>query len=259
LLDWLAAELMQPSMVRSVRDGRVAWTIGKPSAAAWSMKHLHRVIVTSRAYRTSSAPSEKNHVVDPDNVLVWRMPPRRMDAETVRDSILSVSGGLDATLGGPDLPSTDGLSVPRRSLYFHQSPEDQMAFLKLFDGPDPAECYQRHVSIVPHQALALFNSEVSLVHSRRLARRLTKQSAETPAFVRTAFRQVLSRDVSSEELAICTGFLEKREAAYRQAKTPRPSADLVKTAAAPSVDPRVHARENLVHSLFNHHDFVTIK
>ena len=259
LLDWLAAELMQPSMVRSVRDGRVAWTIGKPSAAAWSMKHLHRVIVTSRAYRTSSASNKTNQAVDPDNVLVWRMPPRRMDAETVRDSILSVSGGLDPTLGGPDIPSTDGLSVPRRSLYFHQSPEDQMAFLKLFDGADPAECYQRHVSIVPHQALALFNSEVSLVHSRRLARRLTQQSVETPAFVQAAFRQVLSRDVSSEELVICTGFLEKREAVYRQAKTPKPSADLVKTAAAPSADPRVHARENLVHSLFNHHDFVTIK
>jgi hypothetical protein len=182
-----------------------------------------------------------------------------MDAETVRDSILSVSGGLDPTLGGPDLPSTDGLSVPRRSLYFHQSPEDQMAFLKLFDGADPAECYQRHVSIVPHQALALFNSEVSLVHSRRLARRLTQQSVETVTFVRAAFRQILSRDVSSDELVICTDFLEKREAAYRQAKTPKPSADLVKKAAAPSADPRIHARENLVHSLFNHHDFVTIK
>ena len=82
------------------------------------MKHLHRVIVTSRAYRMSSSPNEKNHAVDPDNRLVWRMPSRRMDAETVRDSILSVSGGLDPTLGGPDIPSADGLSVPRRSLYF---------------------------------------------------------------------------------------------------------------------------------------------
>ena len=134
-----------------------------------------------------------------------------------------------------------------------------MAFLKLFDAADPAECYQRHVSIVPHQALALFNSEISLVHSRRLARRLSKQAAETPAFVATAFRQVLAREVSTKEQEICREFLESREASYRQAKTPKPPADQVKIAAAPSTDPRVHARENLVHSLFNHHDFVTIK
>ncbi len=259
LLDWLAAELMQPSLVRAVRGNQVAWVAGKPPVKPWSMKHLHRVIVTSRAYRMSSSPNEKNHAVDPDNRLVWRMPPRRMDAETVRDSILSVSGGLDATLGGPDIPSADGLSVPRRSLYFHQSPEDQMAFLKLFDAADPAECYQRHVSIVPHQALALFNSEISLVHSRRLARRLSKQAIETPAFVEAAFRQVLAREVSTQEQQICREFLENREVSYRQAKTPKPPAALVKTAAAPSIDPRVHARENLVHSLFNHHDFVTIK
>ncbi|MFP6770358.1 MAG: DUF1553 domain-containing protein, partial [Planctomycetaceae bacterium] len=259
LLDWLAAELMQPSVVRSVRGGRVIWTAGKPRVKSWSMKHLHRVIVTSRTYRTASTPNENNLAIDPDNRLLWRMPARRMDAETVRDSILSVSGGLDTTLGGPDIPSAEGLSVPRRSLYFHQSPEDQMSFLKLFDAADPAECYQRHRSIVPHQALALFNSEISLVHSRRLARRLSGQFAETTAFIPAAFRHVLSRDVSVEELALCAEFLARREAAYRQAGTVKSSPALVKTAAAPSSDSRVHARENLVHSLFNHHDFVTIK
>jgi len=259
LLDWLAAELMRPSVVRLVRDGRVAWAAGKPQVKSWSMKHLHRVIVTSRTYRTASTPHENNLTIDPDNRLLWRMPARRMDAETVRDSILSVSGGLDTTLGGPDIPSAEGLSVLRRSLYFHQSPEDQMAFLKLFDAADPAECYQRHRSIVPHQALALFNSEISLVHSRRLARRLSRQFTETTAFIPAAFRRVLSRDVSTAERVICAEFLARREAAYRQAGTVKPSPELVKTAAAPSIDPRVHARENLVHSLFNHHDFVTIK
>ena len=212
------------------------------------MKHLHRLIVTSRAYRSASSRLEKPLATDPDN-------------------ILSVSGGLDPTLGGPDIASSDGLKVPRRSLYFHQSPEDQMAFLKLFDGADPAECYQRHVSIVPHQALALFNSEISLVHARRLARKLTvDETAKKPGtpvvasvFVERAFRQVLSRDVTTAEAAICLEFLTSRTAAYTQAKTPRPPPALSKTGAAPSADPTLHARENLVHSLFNHHDFVTIK
>jgi len=270
LLDWLASELVEPSMEPVGGRGPVAWKKGSPESRPWSMKHLHRLIVTSRAYRSASSPLEKPLATDPDNILVWRMPSRRMDAETVRDSILSVAGGLDPTLGGPDIASSDGLKVPRRSLYFHQSPEDQMAFLKLFDGADPAECYQRHVSIVPHQALALFNSEISLVHARRLARKLTvEESAKksgkpgTPVaaqvFVERAFRQVLSRDVTTAEAAICLEFLVSRTAAYTQAKTPRPPQALSKSGAAPSADPALHARENLVHSLFNHHDFVTIK
>ena len=267
LLDWLASELVEPSMVPARDDTVLGWTRGTPASRPWSMKHLHRLIVTSRAYRSASSRLEKPLATDPDNILVWRMPARRMDAETVRDSILSVSGGLDPTLSGPDIASGDGLKVPRRSIYFHQSPEDQMDFLKLFDAADPAECYQRHVSIVPHQALALFNSEISLVHSRRLARKLTVDEAArkpgTPiaasVFVERAFRQVLSRDVTTAEAAICLEFLTSRTVAYTQAKTPRPPQALSRTAAAPSADPALHARENLVHSLFNHHDFVTIK
>ena len=273
LLDFLSAELMAPSWVNRDTDGNhlASWRHGTPQAGPWSMKHLHRLIVTSRAYRSASTPDARNQVADPDNVFVWKMPAQRMDAETVRDSILSVSGGLDPTLGGPDIPSSEGLSVPRRSLYFHQSPEDQMPFLKLFDGADPAECYQRHVSIVPHQALALFNSEVSLVHSRRLARRLAidesaREAGKKPGtlvepaiFITRAFRQVLSRDASAEEQQICLEFLGARVAAYKKPGVSRPPAGKSRTGEAPSADPEMHARENLVHTLFNHHDFVTIR
>ena len=223
------------------------------------MKHLHRLIVTSRAYRSASTPDEKNLATDPDNQWFWRMPPQRMDAETVRDSVLAVAGQLDTTRGGPDLPCSDGLTVRRRSIYFHHSPEDQMAFLKIFDGADPTECYNRHVSIVPHQALALFNSKLAVVQSRLLARRLSKQFSEPNAFIQAAFEQVLVRQPTEQESKICRDFLAAREKAYQLNDKVQTGTTKADDANQPSADPKLHARENLVHSLFNHHDFVTIK
>ncbi len=84
LLDWLAVELMD---------------------SGWSLKHLHRLIVTSRAYRMQSwaAADHPNAAIDPQNHYLWRMNPRRMESELVRDNVLHVAGSLDPTLGGPDL------------------------------------------------------------------------------------------------------------------------------------------------------------
>ena len=260
LLDWLASELREPSQVLSTQGGQPQWTAGEPSAKAWSMKHLHRVIVTSRTYRTASTPDEADLRTDPDNAFYWRMPPRRMDAEIVRDCVLAAAGALDRKLGGPDIPCADGMSTPRRSIYFHQSPESQMSFLKLFDGADTTECYQRHVSIVPHQALALFNSEVSLVQSRRLARHLSRKLTATEPFIQAAFEQVLSRSATETELRIGAEFLAARQAVYEsQEKSAADKKDNSGSENSPSAEPRQHARENLVHALFNHHDFVTIK
>lgn len=255
LLDWLSVELREPSQVLSKKSR--GWVPGKPVAPPWSMKHLHRLLVTSRTYRSASSPDASNLDSDPDNVWLWRMPAQRMDAETVRDSVLAVAGTLDRTLGGPDLPTADGMSVARRSLYFHHSPENRMTFLKLFDGADPAECYHRHVSIIPHQALALFNSELSVVQSRKLTRQMSPASSDTDTFIQAAFEQVLSRQPSEKERTICHGFLSTREAVYRSAGRPVPENS--PDADSPAADPRLHARENLVHALLNHHDFVTIK
>jgi hypothetical protein len=144
-------------------------------------------------------------------------------------------------------------------LYFHSSPEKQMAFLKLFDGPDPTECYQRHVSIVPHQALALFNSQLALVQSRVLARRLSQEFDDTDAFIQSVFEHVLSRPASVKESIICKTFLASRETAYGSSRKTGAAVRKPQDTHQPSPDPRLHARENLVHSLFNHHEFVTIK
>ncbi len=86
------------------------------------MKHLHRLIVTSRTYQLASsgdsADLAANQQVDPDNRYLWRANVGRLDAELVRDSLLAVSGRLDLEQGGPDIDFADGETVMRRSLYF---------------------------------------------------------------------------------------------------------------------------------------------
>jgi Protein of unknown function (DUF1553)/Protein of unknown function (DUF1549) len=248
LLDWLASELMSPT---TPPDGG--------SASAWSMKHLHRLIVTSATYRQGSTPEPGNLAKDPDNIYYWRMLPHRLEAEVVRDSVFFVAGRLDGRMGGPDLDHALGLTAPRRSLYFRHAAEKQMEFLKLFDAASVTECYQRRDSIMPQQALALANSGLVIEHARILARKLAAETgSDNGAFVKAAFETVLARPATEAELAECTAFLEK------QTQTHTLSADKTADGAdpggkAPSSEPATRARENLVHVLMNHHDFVTVR
>jgi hypothetical protein len=253
LLDWLAAEFMQPS----AKTSEVSEDFG--SLQPWSMKHLHRLIVTSQTYRMASTFDDASAAVDPDNRWLWRMPPRRMEAEVVRDCVLYVAGRLDLTRGGVDLDYNDGLKIPRRSLYFRHAPEKQMTFLRLFDAASPNECYRRKESIIPQQALALANSSLSLEQARRVARTLHARHGEAESFIRAAFAQVLCRSVTDDELVTCTAFLTEQQAFLEQ-NTARLTASASKTddVGKPSADRALRARENLVHVLFNHHDFVTV-
>jgi hypothetical protein len=245
LLDWLAAELRDPS---SQND----------RAAPWSMKHMHRQILTSRTYRMASTPDEHNLTSDPDNVWLWRMNSRRMEAELVRDGILFVTGKLDLTFGGPDIDYTLGLKVNRRSLYFRHAQEKQMEFLKLFDTAAVTECYQRKESVVPQQALALANSELTLVQARIIARELAEQTGgDRAAFVTAAFERVLSRSPTADEMALTTKFLDEQTRTLTSATgvSPVPLGD----PKSPATQPALRARENLVHVLLNHNDFLTIR
>jgi hypothetical protein len=237
LLDWLAAEFME---------------------RGWSMKALHRLIVSSSTYRMASTPDAGNTTIDQDNKYLWHYPSRRLEAEAVRDAIFYVAGNLDQRLGGPEIDFPLGLTTPRRSLYFRHAAEKQMEFLAIFDGPSVTESYERKQAIVPQQALALFNSEVVRKHSRLLAQSLAaKVRMDAAAFTKAAFAQVLTRLPTAEELAECTAFLLKQEEYFRAAKTPAGTASPDGT--MPSPDPAMRAKENLVHVLFNHHEFVTIR
>jgi hypothetical protein len=204
----------------------------------WSLKHLHRLMVTSQAYRRASTSEPTALAADPDNLLLWRMNPRRMEAELVRDNELHAAGSLDLTVGGPEVDHQQGLTSRRRSLYLRLAAEKDVEFLRIFDGPSVTECYERRPTVVPQQALALANSELSLREARNLAARLAADAnPPTDDFIDAAFRRVLSRPPTSEETRFCREFLE--------------------TPAARSAPAR--ARENLALVLFNHNEFVTIR
>jgi hypothetical protein len=249
LLDWLAAELQRPSS----RQG---------GAAPWSMKHLHRLVLTSRTYRMASTPEDHALATDPDNIWLWRMNSRRMEAELVRDGILAVTGKLDLTFGGPDIDYTLGLKVNRRSLYFRHAQEKQMEFLKLFDCAAVTDCYQRKESVVPQQALALANSELTLVQARIIARELAEQTAgDGEAFITAAFERVLSRLPTADEMTLTTAFLDEQCRTLTAAGEQQLAAAGAASGdpARPAVQPALRARENLVHVLLNHNDFLTIR
>jgi cytochrome c553 len=236
LLDWLALKLIQEK---------------------WSMKAMHRLMVTSSAYRMqSNAPaSHPNRKVDPDNRHLWRMNARRMEAEAVRDAVLYLSGRLDPKIGGPE---EQDINTTRRAMYFRQTAYGLTEFMRVFDAANPAECYQRTESVVPQQALALANSAVSLVSARVLTAKLsaTNNAAE---FVKAAFETTLGRPPSPQESARALVFL--REQADLLGQTDKLSVFGADNQGqpAPSPEPVVRARENLVHVLFNHNDFVTIR
>jgi hypothetical protein len=244
LLDFLATEFM----------GEPA-----PSGAGgrWSMKAMHRLIVTSSTYRLASTPDEANLARDRDNIYLWRMNSRRLEAELVRDQVFYVAGRLDLTMGGPDLDHSLGLTTPRRSLYFRHAAEKQMEFLKLFDAASVTECYQRKESILPQQALALANSELSLRHARILAHSLAGKMMEDAVFVTASFETVLARPVTAVEVGECVRFLQEQRQRFGAGKGPVTGAD--PEGRTPAGDPGLRARENLVHVLMNHHDFVTVR
>lgn len=247
LLDWLAVELMENG---------------------WRMKAIHKRIVMSRTYRQQSVvlpTTEQNRSIDPDNHYLWRANPRRMEAEVVRDATLLVSGRLDLTSGGPELDEASGMEIPRRSLYFRNSKEKKMTFLDTFDRPNVVDCYRRSESIVPQQALALANSPLSLTESRRLARKLSEEVATYPndaqaqAFVTTAFERILNRQPAQVELDECVNFLATQTETLRGQATLSKFSGGTASAFPPSDQPDQRVRENLVHVLLNHNDFITIR
>jgi hypothetical protein len=214
LLDWLAVHFME--------DG-------------WSLKNLHKRILMSGIYRRSSSSagaSAATRSVDPDNLTLWGMNTRRMEAEVVRDSILSLGGNLDLTMGGPPIAHTQGQTVFRRSLYFRQDKERQMTFLSLFDGAKVNECYERKSTVAPQQALAMFNSQIAAGQARKIAQ--THSTLNGSELVKALFEHVLCREPTPKEQTECTQFLAEFKGS-------------------------AEARRQLALVLLNHNDFVTIR
>ena len=206
------------------------------------MKHLHRIMVTSKAYQMSSSNrgAEANASKDPENKYLWRMNPRRLESQAVRDSQLVLSGQLDFTFGGPSIPSAQQTTSTRRAIYFFQSHNDHDRFLSQFDDANVLECYRREESILPQQALTLANSGFTLDRATGIHQRLTKEPslADQDKFLDRVFELVLGTLPTMEERAACSEAMD----AWRKA-SPEKGRD----------------RLLLIHSILNHNDFITVR
>lgn len=205
LLDWLAVNFVQHG---------------------WSMKQLHRRIVTSQAYQQDSRSRTSAIQVDPDNRLVWRMPIRRMDAETLRDSILSLTrqmnhrmygkpAGVKAGDDGQVLYAPDGQGE-QRSIYLLHRRSTPLTLLETFDAPRMnTNCIQRRTSTVVSQALLLLNSGFSEQQAAILAKRISvDQATKSAEQLRAAYNAVLGRSPTKEESRLGIEFLDSQRQRY---------------------------------------------
>jgi hypothetical protein len=169
----------------------------------WSLKSIHREIVLSDAYRRSTAGDAKAFDADPENKLLWRANLRhRLDLESLRDSVLAVSGRLDRTVGGGATPLTDENS--RRSLYLTVSRTRLDGTMALFDFPDPnATSDERPVTTGPLQGLFFLNGRFVAKQAEELERRVAREAGDKPeARIRRAYNLLFGRAPDGEELKL---------------------------------------------------------
>jgi Protein of unknown function (DUF1553)/Protein of unknown function (DUF1549) len=198
----------------------------------WSIKKLHRLILTSNTYRMSKRSRPECMVKDPENRLLWRAPYRRLEVEAVRDSMLAISGQLNPQLYGPSMfPSipreaVEGHSDPntvwmasserdqaRRTIYVHVKRSLLVPLLETLDFCDTARtAAQRSVTTVAPQALTLFNGAFVNQQSRHLADRLFKEvGPDSSAQIERIYRLALCRPPTERERMALLGFLQARE------------------------------------------------
>ncbi len=259
LLDWLAAEFVEPSSGagfqpasrgrlaregaegpvavrgRDAREGRLearptnAPTLQRSNAStppAWSLKHLHRLILTSATYRQSSSSPNSNAHPDPENQLYWRMNRLRLEGEVIRDSLLTISGQLNPDMGGPGVyppipesifkgatgwtVSKDPREHARRSVYIFARRNFRFPFLEVFDAPDNnLSCPARERSTTAPQALTLLNAEEVMAAAQLTAHRVSKETNSEAEAVESLFRLTLGRPPAPKELAMTREFLKQ--------------------------------------------------
>jgi len=211
------------------------WLAGEFVTGGWKLKPLHKLVMTSSAYRMSSRADAAALKADPANALFWRFNLRRLTAEEVRDSVLAVSGRLSLTMGGPSVyppipkevlagqsrPGEGwGQSPPeeaaRRSVYVYVKRSLLMPVLATHDQADTdSSCPVRYTTTVPTQALGLLNGAFTQEQAADFAARLNREAPnDLAAQVRRAIRLTTARAPAADEVARDTAFVRKMRAEH---------------------------------------------
>ncbi len=264
LLDWLASELM---------------------AQGWSLKKLHRLIMTSEAYQQASTRDEAKERRDPDNALLSRMNVRRLEAESLRDAMLAVSGKLSPRLHGRPVPvmaneegqvvlgidTSDSAGRPsgkiiplegedfRRSVYVQVRRSKPLGMLETFDAPTMVEpnCSERPSTTVSPQSLLLMNSGYMREYAQYFAMRLrTESPGDVAVQVHRAFLLAYGRAPSAEEQAAGVKFVEEQTAFYKA--HPSPLEYAVGPPSKTSAEPDLLGLAALCHALMSANEFLYV-
>jgi hypothetical protein len=188
------------------------WLTKRFVDGGWHFKSLHRDVVLSQTYRRAVAPPD---AVDPENRLVSHAVTRRLDAEQVRDALLSATGRLDLTAGGPGVATTE----PRRSVYTKVKRNTRDPLLELFDAPESfTSTSQRNVTTSPLQALLMINSPFMLTQANAFADRLRKENpVDEAARLEAAYRLAFGRQPTADERQRAMTFLEAQSSRVKGA------------------------------------------
>ena len=175
----------------------------------WSLKKLHRRILLSTAWQQSSREPPGARHSDPENQLLWRMPPRRLDLEAMRDSLLAVSGELDRTFGGKPFEETDDKVTPRRSIYAFLNRDVIPKMVSTFDGADPSACtVKRPDTTVPQQTLFALNSGFIQGRADALVKRPEIQKIEdSEEKIQAIYRIAYGRSPNADEVKSSLDYL----------------------------------------------------
>jgi hypothetical protein len=198
LLDWLAQEL--------IKNG-------------WRLKPMHKLIMTSAAYRQDGRFDARAAKLDPDNLWLWRHTPHRLEAEAIRDNMLATSGTLDRTLFGP---GTLDEGHTRRSIYFMVKRSKLIPMMQLFDQPEPlVSVGGRPSTTIAPQALAFLNSQYVRGYAHNFAKRLLSAYDKSPAdAIRQAYLTAIARAPDDVELSSTLEFIAAQEQAYSASQKP---------------------------------------
>jgi hypothetical protein len=263
LLDWLATEFVSQH---------------------WSLKQLHRLIVTSTAYRQSSTHSTEKDRLDPDNLLLGRMNVQRIEAETLRDAMLTVSGKMNPKMFGAPVPvmtdedgqiivgvdTTDtagrpsGKFIPlngeefRRSVYVQMRRSKPLGMLEAFDLPrmEP-NCERRNASTIAPQSLAMMNGEFTLAQSKFFAERVAREAGADPAAqVKQAWLLAFGSTPTATELKGSVDFITKQTAHFKA--EPVKAEPVAKGKEAPPAEPTMQALSTFCQALLTSNEFLYV-
>ena len=195
LLDWLAGEL--------IRSG-------------WSLKKMHKLMMTGAVYMQSAQFNEACASIDRENALLWRSTPRRLEAEVIRDSLLAVSDLLDKKMFGP---GTLDEASRRRSIYFTVKRSKLVAMMQTFDAPDALSSIgERTSTTIAPQALLLMNNANTRQFAKAFAAKVFGKSGDDPATaIQRAYLAAIARPPSHDELADALAFLSAQTNSYQSA------------------------------------------